>query len=252
MEETAMQRTLLFTAAAVALVAVTTTANARPVTVESVTKFCDGGGPIGAYHELGLPIGFVDGPGNSGVFAADEGIVYSNGTTGHTPCATAPGGDDGGLLNTLVSITNISGKSWFDLWFVSDDSPHLTNIDAYVGEPGAPKGEAFRSDNIGANTPLTSESMGANLIFEPGETWIFTIQDWAGFHGGITTFASLGIGGLSFPPAGPSNASIIALECTNCAPPPAPEPATLTLFGVGLLGLGIARRRLSRAAGVPA
>ncbi|MDP6567286.1 MAG: PEP-CTERM sorting domain-containing protein [Alphaproteobacteria bacterium] len=233
-----MKRALLVTAAAIALGAAAT-ANARPVTVHSLPSgICDDFGPSGDYHELGVPTGA------GGYFPDDEEITGSdiNGTD-HTPCFSAY--DDPETLNVEVMIVNMTGKAWHDLWFVADELAAFANVDADVGEIGGDPpffpGSAFRIDDIGANTPLTLESMTADGIFEVDETWIFTVQDWGGAP---VSFGSIGIGGASdmfSDPFGESSASIIAREYGP--PPPVPEPATLTLFGLGLLGLGAARRR---------
>ncbi len=56
-------------------------------------------------------------------------------------------------------------------------------------------------------------------------------------------------GGISLnaPMAGPHSRNLVLREFAILAPPPVPEPATLTLFATGLFSLaGVARRKLGK------
>jgi len=173
------------------------------------------------WHELG------DG------FPVEEKISSSHSETTYRPCNENP--DDPMIPNIEVSITNLSGRSWEKLEYVADPETSIQNYDEWRVNCE----EAFLIDNVGANTPLRSESLTANLIFEPGETWVFVIQDYVNSLGGPATpfdsyDATNNVGQVGNQSAGwtPSTGSIIA-----CVP----EPASLTLLALG--GLALLRRR---------
>ncbi len=52
-------------------------------------------------------------------FPYDERIDASSSYTNLTACYGAPG-DNPGILNTLVRITNRTNRSWDQLWYVAD------------------------------------------------------------------------------------------------------------------------------------
>lgn len=228
---TIMKSPLLALSAVVLLFGGLSNAQARPVTVASFFSVCDHDGPSGRYHELGwgpsMAPGDLDNP-----FPDNQDISSTAGTGLPVPC---PNTNDG-REETLVAITNHTGLSWIDLWFVADFRNVLSNRDAFVLEVGPPigvAGDAFRIDNIGVNKPLTTESVANNLIFEPNETWTFVIQDWV--SPGAVSFGSLGVGGVSGMNLD-SNASIIARKFGLVIT----EPASLALMGLGLAGLALA------------
>ena len=166
--------------------------------------------------------------GNSPLFPDEELIEsYDEGYTDHIPC---PELDNPEIPNVVVSITNLTNASWAELWYVGDPQTYLTNHDGWVN------GElAFKIDNIGLNTPLLFESMSSNLIFEPGETWLFAIQDYINMFGlPPSLFGSTGVG---FSNIGDqlSSGSIIAV--------PIPAPGTIFLVSIGTGFIGWFRRK---------
>ncbi|MCC6679693.1 MAG: PEP-CTERM sorting domain-containing protein [Phycisphaeraceae bacterium] len=162
----------------------------------------------------------VDELGNMPPFPPDEWITSSDVLTPYIPCPVDY--EPGGPPNVLVSITNMTPTFWTELHYVADPDTLLTNDDGFING-----GLAFRIDYGGLNTPLVFESFAPDMIFAPGETWEFVIQNYMSPWGGpASAFTSIGVGGFS--PAGPpSTGSIIALVV--------PEPASLILLAGGML-----------------
>ena len=139
-----------------------------------------------------------------------------------------------GPANIRVEITNLTNRTFTDVYYVADMGTSLTNVDEFVADGNTPAVfvAAFKIDNIGLNQPLVAEVGGtiAN-VFEPNEVWEFVIQNFSG-QGGRTAvpFDTIGIAGSSS--AGLSTGSIIAV----------PEPAHFSLL-IGLSALLAVRTR---------
>lgn len=164
-------------------------------------------------HELG-----------TGAFPPDELISATDMTTEYTPCTVNP---DTAVPNIEVTIRNLTTITWSELVYVADRETTLTNDDGIVN------GElAFNIDNLGPfNFPLIYED-NPNLLFEPGETWKFVIQDYSNALGlPASALGSVGLVGNQSAGDTMSSGSIIAI----------PEPASLTLLLIG--GLAVMRRR---------
>lgn len=183
---------------------------------------CDSFGPLEFYEELG-----------TGMFPTDELISAVATTTQTTAC---PMTDDPTIGNVLLEITNLSGTEWQDLFYVADPGTTFSNVDGFGFSAAAPGalGEAAKIDIAGVNRVLIFESMSTDGVFEVGETWGLILQDWSNAAG----FGAADMGSLDF--AGASAADFLSTGSIVAARP-IPTPATLGLFGGGLLA--VARRR---------
>jgi len=167
---------------------------------------------LGVNDELYVGPGVTHELGNSPPFPDDEVVVSSK---------TLLQGAD-----YSITITNDTLISWTDLIYVADPETSIGNEDGTIN--GC---EAFNIDALGINTPLMSESIEENGIFEPQESWTFLIESYDNSKSlDPHLYASLGVGGGSSGDV-VSTGSIVAI----------PEPVSASLLLLGLAG--ILRRR---------
>jgi len=149
-----------------------------------------------------------------GPFPSDEEITTSDDApVTASACTTVP---PSGGPHAVVNITNESPFTFEELWYVADPETSLTNIDGLVSiPPSAPVLAAFRIDSMfspggcGVNCPLLAETLTTDGIFEPGETWMFQIDDYFNTAG----LTASEIDSIGFPSASPpSSGSIIAFD----------------------------------------
>lgn len=172
--------------------------------------------------EVGLPVG-----------GFPPGELLASADRGPGPPVCIPSNETG-APDAIVSITNLNTVSFTQVWYVADPETSISNFDGFVAAPGGPPLPAFRIDTVGINTPLLFESLAADGIWAPGETWDFVIQDYFNALGLLpSALGSIGIGS----PLPLSSGSIIAL------PEIVPIPAAAWLFGGALAGLAVLGRR---------
>ncbi len=169
--------------------------------------------------------------GTGSLFTPGFQIISSSVVTG---LSSSPG-DNININNFLVRMVNTTGQNWKNLFYVADPDTNISNDDGAAWSNAAPGaiGHAFRIDSIGINTPLVSESMNSDGVFQAGEIWEFIIQDYFNTNGFLAhDFSSLDFAGgsMMIPPT--SSGSIIAFV---------PAPGSLALLGLG--GLAAGRRR---------
>ncbi len=198
-------------------------AHAFPVqgVYEDIVGFCDDHGTQEIVEELGT------GP----LFPLDE-LISAFATPTSIPAC--PPSDDPMTPNAVLVITNLSGRSWTDLFYVADPETMISNPDGRAMSFAAPgiETQAFRIDTLGVNRTLIAETMTPDGVFEPGETWEVLIQDYSnGFGLPPSALDSLDFAGASGG-VQISSGSIVALV---------PSPGSISL--AGLAGLVILRRR---------
>jgi hypothetical protein len=163
-------------------------------------------------------------------FPANEAISAQAQFTNLSACPTS---DNPNLPNVQVRIVNLTTLSFTDLHYVADPGLAGTVGTTLSNEDGLVNGgQAFRIDTVGMNQPLMLESINANGIFEPGESWVFIIDDYFNTASiPADAFTSIGVGSASN--LGGSSGSIIA---------GIPEPSLLSLTLAAALPLLRLRR----------
>jgi len=179
-------------------------------------------------------------------FPADETIRVASTFTDEIACEEK---DNPDMLNALVSITNITvpQQSFTEMWYVGNPNTFLSNVDGSVFQQGYEDlgaGPAFRIDTEGKNRPLISESMNPDGIFEPGETWLFIIQDFSTGTSGLTAdeISSIGVAGGSLA----GGTAVLHHSSGSIIGVPIPEPSVAMLFGSALVAFVAKGRRMRR------
>jgi hypothetical protein len=181
--------------------------------------------------------------GDNSVFPIDESLLIF---VSQTPPTYACVGDDGAPNDFVVQITNLSNYQYSDLFLVMDTGITFGNADGnvidVVNAPGV-TADAMRIDGTvtvtGINDNLIGESGTVDELLDPGETWRFVVTNVIFPASYPPTLQFDSVGGFSGSSAGfpPSTASILANQH------PVPEPSTVLLVGLGLVGLAVQRRR---------
>jgi hypothetical protein len=210
-------KSLLAIAGAAAMSA--TTALAVPTTVSGFdTPGCD---------VLAVPTN-VDELGTQ-VFPANETILSA--FVGTTPLPACPSSDTA-APNFIVEITNMTGIAWPQVWYVGNPGTTLSNEDGVIAGQ-----HVFLINSVSSdfNNPLTFESMIPDNIFQPGEIWRFTIDDYFNSSGlAPHLFGQIGVPD-TFPVPPTQSGNIIAGGIV-------PEPSSVGVIVIGASML-LARRR---------
>lgn len=113
-------------------------------------------------HELGNPPAFPVG---------QQILSWEVLWTGHVPCPAKLLAID----MRQVARSNLTSMDWPAVWYVADDGTTIVNDDRRLVGQLSPLFHlpwlAFKIDAYGLNTPLVSESLNQDGIFEVGETW---------------------------------------------------------------------------------
>ena len=167
-------------------------------------------------HELGDVI----------TFPLNEAIQYQVAPATFTVCVP----NDNIQNDWVVTMTNVSGQAWRDLFFVGDLGMRIGNADGNMIDTVLAPGvvtDAFRIDGtktLGLNNNLLSESGAPDEIFAPGETWTFAVSNFVGPGGSSPPPI------ISTPGKFAGSDPIMALPPSNTASilaNPVPEPAAV-------------------------
>ena len=202
---------------------VAASATAVPTTLTAVTDLptCDVLSAPTSVEELGYGPTF---PAGSQLFSPAGAVT--------TASSTCPLVADNPLTpNLIVSIQNINAVAFSAVYYVANPGTAFANVDGTVNGVLP----TMRIDTAGTNVSLLSESLIADGIFAPTETWTFLVVDFVNALLPVASFNDIGVPDTGLPPT--SAASIIGV--------PVPEPNTASLVALGLVAL-VARRRSRR------
>lgn len=156
------------------------------------------------------------------VFPVDEKVSATSADTALSACIAT---DNPSIPNKLVTVTNLTTTSFPALYYVANGGSSPGTFSNYDGEVNGSL--AMQIDNVGVNTPLYSESIAADGVFQAGEVWQFIVQDYNSTVP-VDAFFSPGV-------VGSLNNDVLPSLIV-------PEPATAVLTLVGSLLL-LRRRR---------
>jgi len=203
-----------------------------------------------------------------GPFPADESIIASSGFTG-VPGSACPSSFPLPSSTTIAIITNTvtPPRAFTDVYYVGDTETSFTNVDGFVDGGSGPL-PAFRIDSVdsfggcGLNCPLFFEVATSDGIWEPGETWHFSIDDYfnsLSIPAGNINSTGLGSGAfpilssgsiLVFDPSieGPVGGTLIPIDSTALLVTGAQTTTPWLVLGVvAAVGIGLAVFTIKRS-----